>query len=88
VAPKNSVVYFWSSEITALPYARPDLKLTSDPNLEHLVNTQTFYAVIPTHYTGSQFYFPRSEEIYQISRGGAVLAVVKQVDVADYLQDN
>jgi hypothetical protein len=88
VAPKNSVVYFWSSDITALPYARPDLTLTSDPNQEHILNKQTFYAVIPTHFIGSQFYFPRSKEIYQISRGGAVLAVVKQVDKADYLQDN
>jgi hypothetical protein len=87
VAPGNSVVYFWATAITALPYARPDLKLTSDSNLEHLVNTQTFYAVIPTRFIGSQFYFPRSKEIYQISRGGAVLAVVKQVNVGDYLED-
>ena len=88
VAPKNSVVYFWGTAITALPYARPDLIITSDPNPEHMLNTQTFYAVIPTHSAGSQFYFPRSEEIYQISRGGGVLAVVKLVNKADYLQDN
>ncbi len=86
VAPENSVVFFWATDITALPYARPDLNLTSDPNLEHLLNTQTFYAVIPTRFTGSQFYFPRSKEIYQISRGGAVLAVVKQVNKGDLIQ--
>ncbi len=95
VAPANSIVYIWATDITALPYARldlkltsnPNLKLTSDPNLEHLLNTQTFYAVIPTRFIGSQFYFSRSKEIYQISRGGVVLAVVKQVNLGDYLQD-
>ena len=87
VAPENSVVYMWSSVITALPYARPDLKLTSDSNLEHMHNTKTFYAVIPTHYSKSDLYFPQSEIIHQISRGGAVLVTIKKVNISDYLQD-
>jgi hypothetical protein len=47
---------------------------------------EPFYAVIPTRYIGSEFYFPQSKEIYQISRGGAVLAVVKQVEKGDLIQ--
>jgi hypothetical protein len=87
VAPENSVVSFWSTTFTALPYARPDLKLTTDQNPGDFANSQTFYAVIPTHFIGSQYYFPGSKVIYEIRRGGAILAVVKQVNVGDYLQD-
>jgi hypothetical protein len=84
VAPENAVVFFWVSDVTALPYARPDLKLTSDENLARSLHLQSFYAVIPTRFVGSQYFFPKSKEIYQIRRGGAVLAVVKLVNVSDY----
>lgn len=88
VAPENSVVYFWNNYTTALPYIRTDLKLTEDEKLEGLSNTQSFYAVIATHYPATSYIFNRSEVVYRIIRGGAVLAVVKLVNVADYLQDN
>jgi hypothetical protein len=87
VAPENSIVYFWNNYTTALPYIRSDLKLTADENLEGFTNIQTFYAVIATQYPGSSYIFDRSEVVYRIIRGGAVLAVVKQVNLADYLQD-
>jgi hypothetical protein len=88
VAPKNSVVYFWLSDITAMAYARPDLKLTSDPDPRNYADTLTFYAVIPTHFVGSEAYFPQSKVVYEIRRGGAVLAVVKLVRNGDVIQDN
>jgi hypothetical protein len=87
IASKNSLVYFWGRYITALPYARPDLQLTSDPNLENMTIKQMYYAVIPTYFHGSSYHFPRSKVIYEIRRGGALLAVVKQVNSSDYLQD-
>ena len=83
VAPKNSLVYFWLTDITALPYACPDLKLTSDQTPQALTDLPSFYAVIPTHFVGSQYYYPDAKVIYEIRRGGAVLAVVKQVDKSD-----
>ncbi len=80
IAPPNSVVYFWISDVTALPYVRSDLKLSVDPDVGNYPQAQTFYSVILNRFVGSQFIFPGSKEIYEISRGGAVLAVIKQVN--------
>jgi hypothetical protein len=88
VAPQNSIVYFWNNYTTALPYIRLDLKLTSDENLENFSDADTIYAVIATSYPGTQYIFDRSKVVYQIIRGGAVLAVVKQVNLSDYLDNN
>jgi hypothetical protein len=88
VAPENSVVYFWNNYTTALPYIRSDLKLTADADLSKLRGNQTIYAVIATQNPGTQFIFARSKVVYEIIRGGAVLAVVKQVDLSDYAMDN
>jgi hypothetical protein len=84
VAHKNSVVYFYKNYSTALPYIRPDLKLTTDQNLEDFSDTDTIYAVIPFNHPASQNIFNRSKVVYQIIRGGAILAVVKQVNLSDY----
>jgi hypothetical protein len=84
VASKDSIVYIWSSVLTALPYARPDLKLTIDSNSKYMTNRQTFYAVIATRSAGSEFIFPDSKVIYEIRRGGALLAFVKLVKKGDY----
>lgn len=87
VAPENSVVYFWLTTATAETYARPDLRLTSIQNPEqNLAKNDSFYAVIPTHYVGSDSYFPGSKVIYEINRGGATLAVVKLVNKDEVVQ--
>jgi hypothetical protein len=89
VAPKGAFVYFWSNKWVAAPYARPDLHLkllanTYDPG--YPLNTNMDYAVITTKDNADQFYFPDSKEIYTVQRGGAILAVVKQVDKGDIYQ--
>lgn len=84
VAPENSIVYFWNSYATAQPYIRSDLTLITDENLESLPDSGTIYAVIAAHFPPSHNIFERSKIVYEIIRGGAVLATVKEVDLADY----
>ncbi len=91
VAPENASVNVWGNKKITLPYARADLKLmvsfnTKDPGYPR--NTLTDYAIISTYSNADQSCFPDSREIYQVRRGGAVLAVVKQVDKGDLIQND
>jgi hypothetical protein len=91
VAPENATVSFWTKKRTAVPYARSDLELmritnTYDPG--YPLNTLTDYAVITTEDNVDQICFPASKEIYKVERGGAVLAVVKQVNKGDLILSN
>ncbi len=86
IAPKDSDVYFWNNPITAFPYIRPDLNIVTDENFGSLADQPQIYAVIATQYPNSQEIFKESLVVHLIMRGGAVLAVVKQVNLSDYLQ--
>jgi hypothetical protein len=88
IAPENSAVYFWNNPITAFPYIRSGLKIITDQDLDSLADQRQIYAVIATQYLKSKDIFSQSKVIYEIKRGGAVLAVVKQVNLDDYLQNN
>ncbi len=89
VAPKNATVAFWGGQGRTILYARPDLNLiyianTLDPG--YPLNTLTDYAILSTSFNIDKFYFPGSKEVYQVQRGGATLAVVKQVNKGDLIQ--
>jgi hypothetical protein len=90
VAPEDASVSFWSNKKTAVPYGRSDLNLmlianTQDPGYPR--NTLTNYAVLTTTDNADQFCFPDSKEIFTVQRDGAVLAVVKQVEKGDLIEN-
>jgi hypothetical protein len=50
------------------------------------LNIPMDYAVLTSQDNADQFCFPASKEIYQVQRGGAILAVVKQIGKGDLIQ--
>jgi hypothetical protein len=76
IAPANSVIWVEGPSHLFELYAREDLKIYSDHEVERAEHYD--YVVATTRYNLDQASFPDAKIIYKITRGDAVFAVVKQ----------
>jgi len=82
VAPYKATVAIGGPLDVAQIYARNDLKLVLDP-VDPFSGVIPDYAVLTTRYFTDQKSYPNSEIIFQVTREGAVLSVVKQIEPDD-----
>lgn len=77
VAPENAQVVVWGPEYLVIRYSRPDLNIEiyDDGMVKSKISAD--YAIISTRHNEDGILFQNSTTIYQVSRDGAVFAVVK-----------
>jgi hypothetical protein len=76
IAPANSVVWVEGPSHLFELYAREDLKIYSDHEVERADHYD--YVIATTRYDLDQASYPDAKIIYKITRGDAVLTVIKQ----------
>jgi hypothetical protein len=76
IAPANAVVWVEGPSHLFELYARPDLKIYSDHEVERADHYD--YVIATTRYDLDKTSFPDAKIIYQITRLGSVLTVIKQ----------
>jgi hypothetical protein len=74
VAPNAASVAMWGGITTSRPFARADLELYSD----RMNTTDPDYAIGCKYALENPDFFPELDSIYEIRRGEALLAVIKQ----------
>jgi hypothetical protein len=79
VAPPNGQVLVWGPEHLVRRYARLDLNIVEFEDGMHESETIADYAVISTRHNNDRLLFPESPSTYQVSRHGAIFAVVKNL---------
>jgi hypothetical protein len=76
VAPANSIIWVEGPSHLFELYAREDLKIYSDHEVERADHYD--YVVATTRYNLDQASHPKAKIIYKIARGDAILTVIKQ----------
>ena len=76
IAPANSVIWVEGPSHLFELYAREDLKIYSDHEAERADHYD--YVVATTRYNLDQTSYPDAKIIYKITRGDAILTVIKQ----------
>jgi MFS family permease len=78
-APNRARVIVWGPEQVVRKFARKDLVIREYVPEKSGGNEKADYAIISTRYDKDLYLFPEGETILEIGRGGALLAVVKQL---------
>jgi hypothetical protein len=81
-APQNSIVLVTGQYMIAPTYARSDLRIISSP-LVPGDQSGDYYVLIQSSDREDQTLFPDSKVVYQVTRDGAILSVVKQISPGD-----
>lgn len=76
IAPANAVIWVEGPSHLFELYAREDLKIFSDHEIERADRYD--YVVATTRYNLDQISYPEAKIIYRIARGDAILTVIKQ----------
>jgi hypothetical protein len=76
IAPANSIIWVEGPSHLFELYAREDLKIYSDHEMERADHYD--YVVAATRYNLDQASYPEAKIIYKIARGDAILTVIKQ----------
>jgi hypothetical protein len=76
IAPANAIVWVEGPSHLFDLYARKDLKIYSDHEAERADHYD--YVIATTRYNLDQASFPNAKIIYKITRGDAILTVIKQ----------
>lgn len=79
VAPPNARVLVWGPEHLVRRYSRLDLNIVEFEAGMDECETIADYAVVSTRHNKDQLLFPDSPSTYQVSRHGAIFAVVKSL---------
>jgi hypothetical protein len=78
-APQGSIVVVWGADHLVSAVARPDLQVQEYRKAGDWEPDAAVYAVLSTRHDKDLSLYPDAEVLYQVSRAGAVFAVVKQL---------
>lgn len=81
-APPGAAVVAWGPDHLVQRYARPDLLVLDYRRVREDLPAGPLYAVLSSRHDKDLSLFPGSTVVYRVERGGAILAVVKQVQQA------
>jgi hypothetical protein len=83
IAPPRSSVIVWGPDHLVDDYAREDLVIMEYRKANKDQLNVADYAIVSTRHNKDQSLFPEAEQLFSVSRNGAVFVVVKQLKTAN-----